>query len=197
MRSVSNEITDALIESGAIAENQRKLYHYCVSGVIEMGKNLLITLIIGLLIGKFVETLLFLLIMIPLRYTAGGYHSDNKRVCSIISILLYISTILSAGVFAESLHHIHSVWFFAISVIFILVLSPVDCKNKRLDFDGKKQQRKRSYLLVLIFVVVFVALFLLGSANFCYLISCSMTMVALMLFAGKLKDNPRFDRSGV
>jgi accessory gene regulator B len=197
MRSITNEITDALIESGAVAENQRKLYHYCVTGVLEIGINLIITLTIGLLMGKLIETLLFLLIMIPLRRTAGGYHSDSSRACFIISILLYITTILSAGFLADSLHHIHSAWIFAVATTIILILSPVDSKNKRLDDSEKKRFRKQSFLLVLLFSIGFAVLFLLGSVSFCYLISCSMTMIALMLLAGKLKNNPRFDRSGV
>jgi hypothetical protein len=44
MKSISDEITSILIQSGAVSENERKMYDYCVNGVLEIAKNLVGTL---------------------------------------------------------------------------------------------------------------------------------------------------------
>jgi accessory gene regulator B len=193
MKSLSDEITNTLIESGTVSENQRKLYHYCVSGVIEIGANLIATLTIGLLMGKFIETLLFLLIIIPLRSTVGGYHADSSRVCFVMSILMYTATILTASTLSVFMHPAHSIWIYAFSAILILVLSPVDSKNRRLCSVDKKKLRKRCFLLIWLFSIIFSVLFMFEINTLCYIIACCMAVVFLSLCAGKIKNY----RSGV
>jgi len=193
LKSLSNGITDILIESGAVPECKRKLYHYCISGIVEMGANLLITLAFGLVLGRFVETLLFLLIMLPFRTIAGGYHADSGRACFVISLLVYGTTLLLSSIWASFGSYIYSIGLYIISVTVMLVLTPVDSKNKRLNANMKRKQKIKCLRLLLLFSVLFSLFCLINIRSFAFLMSCCMAAVAALLVAGKIKNY----RSGV
>ena len=196
MKSLTNGITDILIESGAVSEKERHIYHYCVEGLIEMGGNLLLTVIIGILAGKLLETILFLLIIIPLRSIAGGFHAESGRVCFVISLLIYILTIFTADVMTVNLNSGFSLWLFAIGITIILILSPVDCKNKRQSAEEKKRNKKRSFAFIGLISIIFMILSVLKLTSLCFLIACSLTAVSILLLLGAIKNLKSY-RSGV
>ena len=189
MTKITNGITNILIESGTISEKERKLYSYCIGGVVEMGANLVLTLLLGVVMGKFAETLLFLVIIIPLRSSAGGFHANNTNSCFVLSILMYLSTIFVAGMISSKLNYIYSIPIFVICSVCILVLSPVDCKNKRLSKAEKAKQKKICIFIILIISIVFSVMVALKLNNFCFLISTCVLAIFSMMIAGKIKDS--------
>ena len=188
MEYISNGITSILIESGAISEKERKLYTYCISGVVEMGINIILTLALGLILGKFIETLVFLLILIPLRSRAGGYHASNGNTCFVLSILVYLLTILITAVMSSAFSYLYSIPIFVITTIGTLALSPVDCKNKRLNNEEKRRQRKNCVVIMSVVSVFFSVMTGFQIANLCFLISTCIWMVFLLLIAGRIQN---------
>lgn len=112
---ISGFITDTLIEGKVIKSEEKNLYLYCFSTIIEMSANLLTTLIIGALLHRFIETLIFMLVFIPLRSFAGGYHCEKAESCFILSIAVYLTVILSYKyLFGMSVY-----WVYAICLVIL------------------------------------------------------------------------------
>lgn len=139
IEKMSSYVTDILLEGNIIKEEEYNLYLYCVEGLLETVGNLFFTLLLGILFGKLMDAIIFLFIFIPMRTLAGGYHAKNGNVCFVVSILLFLTVILSAGYFQSFLEGAWSTKHYVISVLCIFLLAPVDCKNKRLSREKKKQ----------------------------------------------------------
>jgi accessory gene regulator B len=96
--------------------------------------------------GEMKQLLVFLVLFIPLRIFAGGYHAETRTACYVISVMI-VFTVLSV------LRHATSnlqIWMILIlssySVIFFL--SPRENVNKPLSTIEKKTYRIRSLILL-------------------------------------------------
>lgn len=74
---ISTFLTDTLIEGGTLKSEERSLYIYCFGTMLETAANLLSAIIIGALLGEFPAALIFMLVFIPLRSMAGGFHCNS------------------------------------------------------------------------------------------------------------------------
>lgn len=188
IRKISNYITDSLIENRIINENERCLYFYCIEGLVEVIGNVLITLIIGTLLGKIFETALFLVIFIPLRSLVGGFHVKNENVCFILSIAIFIEILLSALYLQESLEVMWSIRIYIVSMICILLIAPVDCKNKRLNKEKNIKLKKIILVFSAILSIVFLLVLKIKKYNYCFIVSNTTLIVTLLLIIGYIKN---------
>jgi accessory gene regulator B len=190
MKSITSVITDILVESGTVSQEERSLYYYCVEGLVEICGNVLLTLLLGLLLGKAAETAIFLLVIVPLRSTAGGYHAESGKACFVLSLAIYLLTIWVADILSALLTPSFSLWIFTACAATILILAPVDCKNKRLSAQDKKWNRKNCRILMLATSALFAATWVLGAVSVCFLVSCCLAMIVMSLLLGIAKNRP-------
>lgn len=96
--------------------------------VINLG-NVLLTLLLGLLLGVLPETAACLGTVALFRHTAGGAHSNSPWRCAIITVILFPLLALLAS-FLSGLNHIYCDVITALAVLIalatIIVLAPVD-----------------------------------------------------------------------
>lgn len=193
---LSSYITDVLVEGKIIEEKERRLYRYCVEGLVEMVGNLLITLLIGFLFGKMAETLIFLIVFIPLRSIAGGCHVQNGTHCFLISLILFFVVIMSAGYFWHNLAMVCSIRYYLAAITYICLFGPVDCKNKRLDQEQKKNLKKRIFICAAMISLMYMLLLVIGGGRFCFVISNSVFLIALLMIVGELENMGQTYHSG-
>ena len=118
--------------------------------------SMLVTAIIGLLMGNIQGVFLFLLFFIPLRIFAGGLHLPALWMCAIASSLLIVAVafILNStdgGWINESLYSA----ILIIGTLVIMILAPVDTVNKLLF----KEEKVRFKLISIVITVVEEAIF--------------------------------------
>lgn len=182
---ISSFITDTLIEGKVIKSEEKNLYIYCFGTIIEMSANLLATLIIGALLHRFIETLIFMLVFIPLRSFAGGYHCEKAESCFILSISVYSTVMLSY----KYLYGIAAYWIYAIclaDLIAVFILSPVLSPNKPLSEKVKNKNRLISILIAAFYIAV--ALVMLYCKNlYAFVVLESVTASVFSMTAGHLK----------
>ena len=188
IEKISNYVTDTLIQGDIIKEEERNLYLYCVEGLVETVGNLFFTVLLGILFGKLIDTIIFLLIFVPVRSLAGGYHAKNGSVCFGVSILLFLSVILMAGYFQNFFEIIWSVKQYILSCLCILFFAPVDCINKRLNSEKKKQLRIWILGLLIVISMLYLCMFLYYKWEYCFVISNCMVLIATLLAIGYLEN---------
>ncbi len=182
---ISGFITDTLIDGKVIKSDERNLYLYCFGTIIEMSANLLATLIIGALLHRFIETLIFMLVFIPLRSFAGGYHCEKAESCFILSISVYLTVILSY----KYLCGISAYWIYAIclaDLIAVLILSPVVSPNKPLSEKVKNKNRRISIFITALYITAALVM-LYCKIPYAFVVFESVTASVISMTAGYIK----------
>ena len=122
-----------------------------------MGSNIIITITIGLILNKLIDSVIFLLIIIPLRSIAGGFHAESSAVCFVVSIAIYIISIFLSSTL--KIENSAAAIIFLILLIAVGFLTPVDSCHKVLDKKQKLKQRisyiKLSALIIFCLSVIF------------------------------------------
>ncbi len=137
-------ITDKQIEKGNIEEKDRAVYQYGYILMAEVFINVMISVIIGILFHTLIEVIVLLLVFIPLRSYAGGYHMAHAWQCIIMTNILVLLITVCSGYLADCVPA--GMWIvpdiLAGSVIWYL--SPVDTAAKPLDEEEKIIFRKKA-----------------------------------------------------
>ena len=178
-------ITGTLIEGKIIKMEERNLYLYCFGTLIEMTANLITTLIIGALLGKIVAALFFMLIFIPLRITAGGYHCETACKCYLLSMAVYLAVILTYDLVLVAPSYV-----FAFVCVFdlaaIIILSPVVSPNKPFTAREKIKNRRISIALSLIYLTAILVM-MNCKIVYAFVILESLTAAVVSMIVGFIK----------
>ena len=94
---------------------------------------------IGVVCRKVKEMLVFLLVFIPLRKTSGGVHAGTVDVCLLFSVLIYFINIYIPELWNIS-YTVGKILEITLATM-IVILSPVDCANLKLDQERKKKKK--------------------------------------------------------
>lgn len=183
---LSERITDKFEQLNVISSDDRDIYRYGVQQGCVLLLNLLSIITIGLLCGMLIESILFMLVFVPLRTYAGGYHAKTHIRCYVYSMLTIAVILLTMKLLAFDFWHYVLMMVVGCSVI--LWLAPIEDENKPLDNLEQKAYRKKAHLLVGFDVLIFLAACLLKlEVVYC---SCAMAMflLGILVIIGQIKN---------
>lgn len=183
---LSEQITGNLENKETIQSEDRELYRYGFEQGLTMLLNLVTTLVIGLLFGKLLEVCLFMAAYIPLRSYAGGYHAKTPFRCYLLSIVILTAVMLFMKYLA--LDNIVYYLMILVSGAVILILSPVEDKNKPLDDSELKVYKNRASSILLIEMIAFIVSKLLNLQSVFIAICYAMLILSILLVVGKMKN---------
>ncbi|MGN1481722.1 accessory gene regulator B family protein [Porcipelethomonas sp.] len=185
-----NHITEKIVSNmekhHMIQADLRTIYQYGINQMLNMLLNIITFLVIGLVCHMIIETIIFTAAYIPLRIYAGGFHAKTPFRCWIISALMLL-IVLSVMKFTSLNIYIYDTAALLATLI-ILLLSPVEDKNKPLD---DKEQHVYKIRCVMVFAAEIIIDILLKFFHFkSFSICLEMVWIALsvMLTAGKIKN---------
>lgn len=193
LEKISNGIAFYFVRNNIIGQDDIEVYSFGVLAFLEMSINILSTLILAIIFDCIPEAIGFVLIYIPLRSCAGGYHAKKYISCYIISIALFLLVMfLSFAIPTNSYRIVES-----ISIIFtlstILLLAPIDSENKRATKEEKKKFRKISILIALAYSMT-IMIFMIFSIESRFIVSFSLGGVFCAIFLLiSLKERRRSD----
>lgn len=157
---------------------------------IEQGKNFLnaiiITLFIGLYFGMFWKSFLFLMLLMPLRMNAGGYHADSKLRCYIISSSILIVCFYCLTKFNWTLKI--SLLFTSLAFLIIFYLAPVQNSKKDLDLIEKTVYQHRVRYILYIESFIFVIAVFFGWQSISNIVMMTFLVVSILLITGFMKE---------
>ncbi len=186
MEKLSHKIGDDLVRSGVVKEEDAEVYIYGINQILAYVLNASSSLIIGLIFGVTFEIVIFMAAYIPLRSFAGGYHAKTPLRCYVFSVIMLV--IVSICIRCLSLTEWVYYAVLAVSVFVILVLSPVEDKNKPLDEVEHKVYKKRTMLIAAVEVVICFSLWMMKLHRLFAVVVYSFTALGFMLIAGKVKN---------
>lgn len=134
---LSNLLANFLYRKGFIEEEHIQYYAYIYNWGIDLFLFFVNLLLIGILIHKIIPSIIFCITVSLLRIVSGGTHASSRIICSCISYLYYFVVMILYT-------HIPSSFVkafmpaYAVFLVLIVFLSPVDTPNKRFSYSQKK-----------------------------------------------------------
>ena len=113
-------------------------FELLVSSVIET----ISLLLIGLLTGKLIDTIIFIISFSSIRVFSGGYHANSYLKCFIVTVAYYLLVLFSAYImlaFPNRTIILIAIITLFLSLILFILMSPVKSKGKSI-LNYKKQK---------------------------------------------------------
>lgn len=180
-----NKITDNLIADGTIRAEERELYEYGLQQGLLILVNMFTTVAIGFLFEMVWQSILFMIVYIPLRSFAGGYHAKTQSTCYFFSILLTTSVLLAIKLISETNFNIIGLALAAGMTIY--VLAPIEDANKPLDQKEAVAYKKWTRVILAVELCTMLLMMGLGLSGVLLCISISMFALGIMLVIEKVK----------
>lgn len=190
--NLAEKITEKLKKENAITNKQYGMCKYGIQQGATMMLNAVTIISIGVILNEIWQAVLFMLFYVPLRSNAGGYHAKTALRCYFYSIVIMIAVLLAIK------YLILSNFICIIMLIFssgvILILSPVEDKNKLLDDVECIVYRKRTLIITILEILVSLMclIFELDKVSLC--IVWVLNIMAFVLLIGKIKNGIKINQ---
>lgn len=151
---IADSIAVFFLKKNIINEDELPVYQYGMQVLICNIAGMLTVLIVGILISRLVESIIFITIYATLRIYTGGYHARTPLVCNIVFLGTYLVTVM-----LEALKVNNSVvWImYLLSCLIILRFSPIENVNKELDDRDKEIYRNKSLIISTLLLMLLLA----------------------------------------
>ena len=149
---LSTYLTHYFIKKNIIKSNLSQIYIYGFQLTISTLCSLLSILLLSSF-SNFIFGITFLLFFMPLRFCAGGYHSNTYQKCFILTNLCFLFTLFSSKIFYK--YHLFNLnlSLFFISVILLWIYAP--CENINNPLSNTYLEKNRLYTHILLIIYIF------------------------------------------
>lgn len=186
LAKLSRKIGDDLVQSNIVKAEDAEIYIYGINQILTSVLNVSSALIIGLILGTFFEVMVFMAAYIPLRIFAGGYHAKTPLRCYIFSLIMLI--VVSIGMKYLLLSELAYYAALSAALLIVLVISPVEDKNKPLDEIEHKVYKKRALIIAATELMISIVFRLAGLDKLFIAVVYSFTALGFMLILGAIKN---------
>jgi len=197
---LSKKITDTLTVNEIIRPEHTEAYRFCMEYLFDVVIYNVSLIILGALLHRLPLTIIYLLVMTPMKKFAGGAHAPTRLSCSILSYTVYFVTLLFcdtiSGRFTTPLTYPVAaalcIALFCLISLFIILMAPVSHVNKPLSQSDSARLKKWCIRYTAI-VSCFYALFIYFKATrFCNMILICWIIILLNQLIGKPEVTRRF-----
>ena len=194
--NIADDLSIMLAERKIIKPENREFYFYGLQLAISKLFFFLVILAISLFTKTFLVSMVFVFMYSAIRRYSGGHHCSSEESCFIVSILLYLIMILFYDV--DMLEGKLFLCISAtISVVILMIFSPIEHKNKPLSADERKKYGIISKIIAVVLSAVMCFSLRLNLNQLFYSSSYALTADAvLILFALKEVKHSEYDSEG-
>lgn len=193
-KNIADDIAFVLVRDRIVESEKRDFYRYGAESLLLNLSIVIIALIITFITNTWMHFLIFMLMFVPLRIYAGGYHAKTSRVCMITSTVLYIVTVGIIKFIPELYKSKVALIAIADIVILIFIKAPIINKNNILDKKSFKRNRIISRILISLDSIIFITLALLkinaASSVMIFIILIGFLMIKSVLESAEFSDKP-------
>ncbi|MBQ1275208.1 MAG: accessory gene regulator B family protein [Cellulosilyticum sp.] len=183
MFTIAQYLTSQLIKNQIIEQEDQEVYSYGLQLVLSSMFITVFIVIIGFVLNKGIEAIVFLMALAGLRHYAGGYHANAYEKCFLLSCSCFIATV--GMIWIQNQYQL-SYSLIVISLVAMLYLFKVgslnSIKNPKTD-EEMAYRSKRTRLLAVLYSLI--SCFLLASGkyvNIGTIIVCTQVYTALAVW---------------
>lgn len=193
INKISESVTTKLMKSNIIKDEDFELYQFGIESFLMKAIHLISYLLIGVIFGRILELVVFLIALIPLRECSGGYHARTPLRCYIISCST-IFTFLCLLSFLPDAKLLFTIILALVTSFILFFIVPVETENKPLsDTEITHYRRKARFLIVIELSLAFV-FYMVSWYVWSFIMTLSLSYELFIAIAGILakkasKDN--------
>lgn len=189
MKNVSEVVVDKIIENlmenNSIDAADVEVYKFGVEATLLKALHYTSYLVIALYMNKLLEFAVIFAVFYIFRRNTGGFHAKTRIGCYLFSCAVIFfslfATKLSFGWWGMTTVAL-------LDLIVLLVLSPVQHCNRKLDTEDIVCFQRRLKIISLVFVIVYAVTTKMGGMYLIELYTIGLTMVTLLTIMGKLQS---------
>lgn len=186
---VSAKIADKLYAAAAIAEEDKELYSYgffvLLSRILFFG----LSTIFGIILHIPVESIIFFVLFSLIRSYAGGVHASSELKCTVYTTSALLICILCIKFLMQYDSKYVLLTVLIMSLICILVLSPLDSLEKPLTKQEKSHYRKITWIITGLIIVLTIIFYLLELKSISISCVISLVLESILMITGKVKNS--------
>ena len=189
IEAISEKITGFLVDSNEISEdiNEFRCYKYGIEIALSSILNIVLILSIGAVTGRFIESVIFLAVFIPIRQFSGGYHADTYFRCNMFFCISFVMVLLLFEILKvyNSVYLLLAIDLFSLSII--AFFSPIENRNKPIPAE-KRMGLKLKAILISALISLVSLIMHCYSVVYGSLLSCTLLMISVLIISGKIKE---------
>lgn len=183
---IAEYITQKMLISLVMEEGDRELYVYGFFLFITRFLFFLETVVAGFIAGIPCESVIFYILFTFLRTYAGGVHAKTETACTILTTLALTASVFGIKVMKQMNYTEIPILIFTIGSLCILLLSPLEAKDKPLDEWEKKKYRTVCVAIVLFCITIILIACKLALNAILYPLACGVFLEGALLVIGKI-----------
>lgn len=158
VHKISEKMVSWQVATGNLREYEWNKYVYAYEILLNQLINLSIAVVLALISHELKAVLMFLVIYIPLRKYAGGFHAKTNERCVIYSSFIIVCIIMLNRWLRNFIYDYENIiaMLFILLLIFVYRISPVETKNKKLDMEERRKYRKKVHKICTIHIFIMV-----------------------------------------
>ncbi len=184
---ISKQLAKYLLRLGLINDSQVSYYEYIYCWGIDFLLYFLSIILIGILINKFIPSIIFCVTVSLFRFLSGGTHASTRKTCSVISYLFFAVVMFMFPFLPLELFSYSNVVIIFL-LILMIILAPIDNPRKRL---SQKQKKKLKILTTIVCALVYTTMVLLNFIqryDYCNIIILCVIFLLIDLIVGYIRN---------
>ncbi len=170
--------------------NKNEVHESVIEFGLEMIKTIIVEMVlaigIAVVMHELWKAMLFLLILMPLRQYAGGFHIKSKMGCAVLSTIIYVSEIyVIKYVNICALAQIIGIF---LSGVIIIIMAPVENYNNPLDATELLYYKKKTREMLVVALLIFMVLFIINKRDWSMLVVMAVELVAILEIMGYISN---------
>lgn len=139
---LSNKITDFLYKKEVISQEQKEVYIYGFTVLFLNILDILIILTLGILIERYLDTIVFLMVFGITRQYTGGYHAKTVSKCLVVYMLIYLAIMfLSSSDVILVNGAMFQILLCIVYIIAVIIYAPIQNDNKVISNVERKKYK--------------------------------------------------------
>lgn len=146
IHNLSNNITTFFIKKMIITNKEKDICCYGMEVILSTIIGFGVILVLSCILGKLSFGIFYLIYIVPIRMSVGGYHAKSYFKCNIIfAIFFVLAFLLCENQTVQGFKVL--AYINLVSVFFIMRYAPLENENKKLS-DSKKNIYKHVNILI-------------------------------------------------
>lgn len=196
LRILSEWTVEQLIARDVINRDRKPVYIYGCELLLSTACSVCCILFIGLLTGRFVQAVVFLLSFMPIRTVGSGYHASSYRNCFLLSNAIAFACIAAAEMGSRYIP-VWLVWCaFLLSQCLIWFRGPFQSRIHPLKRELVERNRGYMHRIQGIEIVLAALFSIAGKRNILDTVVLATMAVAIMIYIAEKEERKNVDDAG-
>ena len=177
-------IMEKLLSGGHVREDEAEIVRFGLELNIMKVLISAAMLVAAVIFGCIPAALVFMVIYPPLRSCCGGYHAQTRTACFILSMAVMSSVIAAYRLMPARASLYAAAVMYLAGLLLIILLAPVESRNKPFDDIERRVFRRRSLIAAAISAAVIAVFVLFKAYRLMTAASMAVFFTGIMLPAG-------------